>query len=53
LVVDTNGAGDSLVGGFLAGMVRGLSMEDSMKEGIKMAQMIVCRHGCVFDEEKK
>jgi len=37
LIVDTNGAGDACVGGFLAGMAQGHSMEDSMKAGIKLA----------------
>lgn len=48
-IVDTNGAGDACVGGFLAGMARGLSVEDSIKEGIKLSAKIICRHGCVYD----
>ena len=40
-VIDTNGAGDSLVGGFIAGMIRGLSIQDSLKEGIELSCQIV------------
>lgn len=49
LIVDTNGAGDSCVGGFLAGMAQGHSQEESMKAGIALAQKIICKHGCVFE----
>jgi len=41
LVIDTNGAGDALVGAFLAGMARGLSLEESLKEGIKLSSKII------------
>jgi adenosine kinase len=36
-IIDTNGAGDSLVGGFLAGMIRGLELKDCLQEGIALS----------------
>lgn len=42
-VIDTNGAGDSLSGGFLAGLLMGKSVPDSIKEGIALAQRIIAK----------
>jgi len=47
-LVDTNGAGDSYVGGFLAGLVKGLPMEACCKAGAYAASVIVQRSGCTF-----
>jgi len=47
-LVDTNGAGDSYVGGFLAGLVKGLPMADCCKAGAYAASVIVQRSGCTF-----
>jgi len=47
-LVDTNGAGDSYVGGFLAGLVKGLSMEQCCKAGAYAASIIVQQSGCTF-----
>jgi len=47
-LVDTNGAGDSYVGGFLAGMSKGLPLKDCAKAGAYAASVIVQRSGCTF-----
>ncbi|KAK0175331.1 hypothetical protein PV327_009088 [Microctonus hyperodae] len=48
-VVDTNGAGDAFVGGFLAQYVKGLSIETCIKCGIWAATVIVQRSGCTYE----
>lgn len=50
-LVDTNGAGDSYVGGFLAGLVKGLPIEACCKAGAYAASVIVQRSGCTFPEK--
>lgn len=50
-LVDTNGAGDSYVGGFLAGMVKGLPIAECCKAGAYAASVIVQRSGCTFPEK--
>merc|ERR1739844_678397 len=47
-LVDTNGAGDSYVGGFLAGMVKGLPIADCCKAGAYAASVIVQQSGTTF-----
>jgi len=47
-LVDTNGAGDSYVGGFLAGMVKGLPAAECCKAGAYAASVIVQHSGCTF-----
>lgn len=47
-LVDTNGAGDAYVGGFLAGMVKGLPAADCCKAGAYAASVIVQNSGCTF-----
>lgn len=47
-LVDTNGAGDSYVGGFLAGLVKGLSAAECCKAGSYAASVIVQHSGCTF-----
>eukprot|EP00418_Pyrodinium_bahamense_P082437 CAMPEP_0179061130 /NCGR_PEP_ID=MMETSP0796-20121207/26227_1 /TAXON_ID=73915 /ORGANISM="Pyrodinium bahamense, Strain pbaha01" /LENGTH=145 /DNA_ID=CAMNT_0020757943 /DNA_START=1 /DNA_END=438 /DNA_ORIENTATION=- len=47
-LVDTNGAGDSYVGGFLAALSKGLDMEACCKAGAYAASVIVQRSGCTF-----
>jgi adenosine kinase len=49
-IIDSNGAGYALVGGFLAGMVMGKSHEECLKDGIALSAMIIQRHGVVFEE---
>merc|ERR1712113_270330 len=47
-LVDTNGAGDAYVGGFLAALSKGLATEDCCKAGAYSASVIVQRSGCTF-----
>lgn len=47
-MVDTNGAGDAFVGGFLANLVKGRPVEDSVELGKRAAKMIIGRSGCTF-----
>lgn len=47
-LVDTNGAGDSYVGGFLAALSKGKSMEECCKAGAYAASVVVQRSGCTF-----
>lgn len=51
LLVDTNGAGDAFVGGFLAGLAKGLSMERCVLAGHYAARTIIQRSGCTFPPE--
>lgn len=48
-IVDTNGAGDAFVGGFLAQLVQKKSLEICVKCGIWAARQIIQRSGCTFD----
>merc|ERR1711994_183330 len=50
-LVDTNGAGDSYVGGFLAGLIDGLPIDRCCKKGAYAASVIVQRSGCTFPKE--
>lgn len=50
-LVDTNGAGDAYVGGFLAGLVNNLPVERCCKSGAYAASVIVQRSGCTFPKE--
>lgn len=50
-LVDTNGAGDAYVGGFLSKLVQGCSMEVCCKAGAEAACVIVQRSGCTFPTE--
>jgi len=50
-LVDTNGAGDSYVGGFLAGLIEGLPIDRCCKKGAYAASVIVQRSGCTFPKE--
>jgi len=45
-IVDTNGAGDSFVGGFLAGLVRGAPLEACVHAGHYAAGVILRVSGC-------
>nr|XP_034191808.1 adenosine kinase 2-like isoform X4 [Osmia lignaria] len=48
-VVDTNGAGDAFVGGFLAQLIQGKDIEVCVKCGIWAATQIVQRSGCTYE----
>jgi len=47
-LVDTNGAGDAYVGGFLSGLVNGKDMHYCCQAGAYAASVIVQRSGCTF-----
>merc|ERR1712182_28207 len=46
-IVDTNGAGDAYVGGFLAGLAKGKDIEGCHKAGAYSASIIIQQSGCV------
>ena len=49
-LVDTNGAGDSFVGGFLSQIVQGKSVEQAIQAGIWLSTQVIQRSGCTFPE---
>jgi len=49
-LVDTNGAGDAFVGGYLSQLVQGKSVEDCVKAGHFAAKFIIQRSGTTLDE---
>lgn len=51
LLVDTNGAGDAFVGGFLAQLAKGLPIADCVRAGHWAARMIIQRSGCSFPKQ--
>jgi adenosine kinase len=51
LLVDTNGAGDAFVGGFLAQLVLGKPLAESVRAGHFAARTIIQHSGCSFPKE--
>eukprot|EP00568_Trieres_chinensis_P000192 CAMPEP_0183304466 /NCGR_PEP_ID=MMETSP0160_2-20130417/9537_1 /TAXON_ID=2839 ORGANISM="Odontella Sinensis, Strain Grunow 1884" /NCGR_SAMPLE_ID=MMETSP0160_2 /ASSEMBLY_ACC=CAM_ASM_000250 /LENGTH=344 /DNA_ID=CAMNT_0025467523 /DNA_START=79 /DNA_END=1113 /DNA_ORIENTATION=- len=51
LLVDTNGAGDAFVGGFLSELVKGKSTEEAAKAGHWAARYIIQQSGCTLGKE--
>lgn len=51
-IIDTNGAGDAWVGGFLSKLVLGKSVEDCIQGGHYAANVIIKRSGCTFPSDK-
>lgn len=47
-IVDTNGAGDAFVGGFLAGLAKSLPTEKCIESGNYAANVIIKESGCAF-----
>lgn len=47
-IVDTNGAGDAFVGGFLAQLAKGLPVAECVRAGHYAAGVIIRRSGCTF-----
>jgi adenosine kinase len=47
-IVDTNGAGDAYVGGFLSGLVQGKDLHYCCQAGAYSASVIIQRSGCTF-----
>ena len=52
-IIDTNGAGDSFVGGFLAYKALGKSLKQSIEAGIHAAHEIIRMNGCAFPPENR
>jgi len=50
-IVDTNGAGDAFVGGFLAQYCQGADLTRAVRCGIWAASHIIQQSGCTFDEK--
>ncbi|KAI9190727.1 Ribokinase-like protein [Polychytrium aggregatum] len=50
-IVDTNGAGDAFVGGFLSQLVQGHSLERSVAAGHYLANVIIQRNGSSIPRE--
>jgi len=50
-LIDTNGAGDAFVGGFLAQLIKDAPMAESIKCGIWAATHIIQRSGCTVDND--
>jgi adenosine kinase len=51
LLVDTNGAGDAFVGGFLSQLVRDKPLAECVRAGHFAARTIIQRSGCSFPEK--
>ena len=49
-IVDTNGAGDAFVGGFLSRLALDLPLEQCVNAGHWAAQVVLARSGCTFPE---
>jgi adenosine kinase len=49
-LVDTNGAGDAFVGGFLSQIVQGKSLEVAIKAGSWLSSQVIQRSGCTFPD---
>merc|ERR1711870_52962 len=47
-LVDTNGAGDAYVGGFLAALSKGLTVAECCKAGAYAASVVVQHSGCTY-----
>ncbi|CAF1878073.1 unnamed protein product [Brassica oleracea var. botrytis] len=45
-LVDTNGAGDAFVGGFMLQLVKEISIEECMKAGCYASIVVILRSGC-------
>ncbi|XP_028982718.1 adenosine kinase isoform X2 [Betta splendens] len=50
-IVDTNGAGDAFVGGFLSGLVQEKPLSECVKAAHYAANVIIRRAGCTFPEK--
>ncbi|CAI0442738.1 unnamed protein product [Linum tenue] len=50
-LVDTNGAGDAFVGGFLSQLVQEKPIADCVKAGTYAANVIIQRSGCTYPEK--
>jgi adenosine kinase len=53
LIIDTNGAGDSFVGGFMSQIVQGKELEHAIKAGIWLSGQVIQQYGCTFPATNK
>lgn len=51
-IVDTNGAGDAFVGGFLSQFIQGKGLEASITMGHKLAGFVIRAFGVIFPKER-
>ena len=51
LIIDTNGCGDSFVGGFLAQLVKGHSVDECIRCGSYAAKVVIQNYGCTFPDK--
>jgi len=49
-IVDTNGAGDAFVGGFMAQLYQGKDIATCVKAGVYLSREVVQRSGCTFPD---
>ena len=47
-LVDTNGAGDAFVGGFLSQLVAGKDVPECVRAGAYAANVVIQQSGCAF-----
>ncbi len=50
-LVDTNGAGDAFVGGFLSQLVAGKAISECVRAGNYAANVVIQRSGCTFPDK--
>ncbi|CAN7075464.1 unnamed protein product [Brassica oleracea var. botrytis] len=50
-LVDTNGAGDAFVGGFLSQLVHGKAIEECVRAGCYASNVVIQRSGCTYPEK--
>jgi adenosine kinase len=51
LIIDTNGAGDAFVGGFIARIAEGKDIAEAVRSGTFAARTIIQYSGCTFPRE--
>lgn len=50
-IIDTNGAGDAFVGGFMSQLVQGKDVDECVRAGNYSANLIIQRSGCTFPDK--
>lgn len=53
LIIDTNGAGDSFVGGFMSQIVQGQDLETAIRAGMWLSGQVIQQYGCTFPETNR
>jgi adenosine kinase len=48
-IVDTNGCGDACVGGFLAAMHQGKSLQEALVQGVSISGHVLCQDGATYE----